>query len=47
VSNTFQREISWLAGGEDADKAFENNHVLFQKEAKDSYIQTIFDEMLS
>jgi len=46
VSNTYQREINWWAGGEDSDKSFSNNHVLFQKEAKDTYIQTIFDEML-
>ncbi len=46
VSNTYQRDINWWANGEGTDKDFANNHILFQKEARDTYIQTIFDEML-
>ena len=46
VSNTMQQDISWWANGEDSSKEFTNNHVLFQKEQKDTYIQSIFNEVL-
>ncbi len=47
VSNTFQKEISWWKGVDDSDKSFDNHHVLFQKEAKDTYIEQIFSTVLS
>jgi len=42
VSNTFQREINWWKDGSGSEQSFSNNHVLFQKESKDTYIENIF-----
>lgn len=46
VSNTRQADIAWWVNGADADITFANHHVLFQVEAKDSYIQDIFNAVL-
>lgn len=38
VSNTPYKDIKWWIKGDDPEKEFSNNHVLFQKDAKDKYI---------
>lgn len=47
VSNTYQREINWWKGGSAPEQSFTNNHVLFQKESKDVYINEIFTSLIS
>ena len=47
VSNTDRRDIEWWAGGEDTEQAFSGNHVLFQKEDKNTYIDGIISSMLA
>jgi len=45
VSNTHKAEISWWSKGSDPEQDFANNHVLFQKDAKDSYISRLFNTL--
>ncbi len=47
VSNTRQADLAWWVKGDDADKAFANNHVLFQLEAKETYIGDIFNYVVN
>ncbi|HFD11783.1 MAG TPA: hypothetical protein ENJ32_04870 [Crenotrichaceae bacterium] len=43
ISNTYQREMEWWKRGSQQEQTFQNNHVLFQKENKNSYIGQIFE----
>ncbi len=45
VSNTFQTEIGWWSEGSAPEQEFANNHILFQKEAKNSYISQLLSVM--
>jgi hypothetical protein len=41
VSNTYQENISWWSKGSAPEQDFDNSHVLFQKDDKNSYISKI------
>ncbi len=41
VSNTFQREITWWSKGRAKEQDFATNHILFQKDDKETYISKI------
>jgi len=46
VSNTKMSDISWWSDGEDAEKDFANNHILFQKDHSGTYIQSMMSTVL-
>ncbi len=46
VSNTSRREIAWWSKVSTVEQDFSNNHILFQKEDKDTYIYKIISTTL-
>ena len=45
ISNTFRSDINWWDELEVSKRDFANNHVLFQKEEKDSYILSLLNTL--
>ena len=42
VSNTHRKDIAWWNNGSLPEQDFSNNHVLFQKDERDTYISDLF-----
>lgn len=47
VSNTHRRDIVWWSTGNAPELEFANNHVLFQKDDKDTYISNLVEAVIS
>ena len=47
VSNTSRQDISWWSEGSKLEQNFIDNHVLFQKDDRDTYISKIFSTLLT
>ena len=41
VSNTYRNEIAWWTDSGATEQDFTSNHVLFQQEDKETYIETL------
>jgi len=41
VSNTYRSNVKWWRDGSATDQDFANNHVLFQKDDRDTYVATL------
>jgi len=47
VSNTRRVDVEWWSQGATPEQDFNNHHVLFQKDDKDTYIEELFRAVMS
>ncbi|MCY3628038.1 MAG: DEAD/DEAH box helicase family protein [Gammaproteobacteria bacterium] len=47
VSNSYKSKVAWWSDDEEVDQDFENHHILFQKDDKETYINNLLSTLMA